>query len=327
MKLIGQLIASFDAKPLLATYVHSLKLRVRWMIQSQPHEDEMRTAANRVISRLTNVKELLFFVVYWGKLPALLKASFIDLIRAPSLTRISFTGFSMPTFTELVSVLSHAKHAKVLHIDLEIRYIHDVPFLESETRKTSQPPRSIQLNELTLGVEPRYITWFQKDWCPFEVRNLQMLRFTMFGSSIETIGLVKLAGGNLRELQLTDSKLSSRLCILFCYLYSVNIHFFRLEQLSWIHAQPKYPFYRCVQGTNSLGWCCCHSGRLQASPQSGRKELSFTTFNYQSIPPRRWIWPGITIWHWSFRTMGCDWCTISETGVCFTRNSAVRLGF
>lgn len=207
MEFTRQLIASFDAKPVLATYVRSLELEVRW--PRQPHEDKMRIAATRVIRRLTNVKEVFFYVIYWGYLPASLKATFTDLLRAPSLTRISMRGFSMPTFTELASFLSHAEHVKVLNLDIAVNDCFDVTFLESEFLKTSYPPRSIQLNELTLSVDRQFIPWFRKDWCPFAIQNLQTLHLDS-GTFIDKIGLLKLAGENLRELQLMDLKPSGK---------------------------------------------------------------------------------------------------------------------
>lgn len=169
MKLTGQLISSFDANPLLATYVQSLELR--GIIQT--YEDRMDNAAN-IIRRLTNVKELSFFAIYWGVLSPSLKASLADLFSAPPLTQISFNGVCMPTFSELAAILSHAKYLKVLNLGVAF-YDKDAVTLELEAEQTGLAPCSTQLNELTLDVDSGLITWFQKNHCLFDVGDLHML--------------------------------------------------------------------------------------------------------------------------------------------------------
>ncbi|KAE9397844.1 hypothetical protein BT96DRAFT_1020507 [Gymnopus androsaceus JB14] len=122
-----------------------------------------------------------------------------NVCQAPSVTRFSTIDSWFRTFAELVSLLSRMRNLKVLAVDMSC-FDWNVPnsLSELEIEEASLPPRSIQLEELRLGIIPCFMTWFQRDWCPFDVHHLNSLDIP---SEVDMVTL-QYFGTGLRELTL-----------------------------------------------------------------------------------------------------------------------------
>ncbi|KAE9397890.1 hypothetical protein BT96DRAFT_995451 [Gymnopus androsaceus JB14] len=195
--------ALFSEKPYLASYVRLLELRSSGQYKV-PMPKVVYTATASLVQRLSEVKELKFHDFGWNTLPPLLKAVLTELCKAPSVTQFSATKFDITTFTELASLLSNMKNLKVLDVNVAYRN-GTVPrsLTKSETK-----PRCIQLSDLRLinsyshnGVRP-LMTWFQQDWCPFEVRHLNSLETT----TRVNMATLQYCCTNLRELKLKQHR-------------------------------------------------------------------------------------------------------------------------
>ncbi|KAE9408062.1 hypothetical protein BT96DRAFT_1013544 [Gymnopus androsaceus JB14] len=186
--------ALFLEKPYLASYVRTLEL------QSFAHAaTPVYTATASLVQRLSEVKKLIFHFVEWKSLPPLLKAVLTEICKAPSVTHFCAIQFELPTFAELASLLSGMKNLKVLDASVvceDSKVPNSLP--ESEMK-----PRHIQLSDLrfTSSFLP-FTTWFQQDWCPFEVGNLNSLEIT---SEVDIVTL-QYFGTNLRQLKLRQTR-------------------------------------------------------------------------------------------------------------------------
>ncbi|KAE9392234.1 hypothetical protein BT96DRAFT_1023698 [Gymnopus androsaceus JB14] len=171
------------ANPRLASYVQSLKLyNFGFYSSGEAIVDSLHAAAARIVHRLSKVNKVQ--------------------LSAPSLTQVYLSDFSLFTLAELSSLLGHATHLKVLHVEKDRHSRDGLSILQSPVEE-SGAPQSIQLDQLGFG---RYfarfdllLTWLQQDWCPFDVRNVRVLRI---GPSPEASEMVRYLGRNLRELEL-----------------------------------------------------------------------------------------------------------------------------
>ncbi|KAE9383420.1 hypothetical protein BT96DRAFT_1009206 [Gymnopus androsaceus JB14] len=204
----------FAAKPYLASSVQSLEL---WRFGESSGQPEVwYTAAASVLQRLSNVNNLSFCEIRWNALPPFLRSALTELF-TKSLIRVSFLGpFRIETFAELASLLSRAAHLKILDAavfswEWDVRDIPTYSDSESNLEGTNHPlPRSIPLEQLKLhlDIDP-FMTWFQQDGCPFQVDTLQLLSVNLvFLLSPIFTDLLRVAGRNLRVLELTDMKVS-----------------------------------------------------------------------------------------------------------------------
>ncbi|KAE9398593.1 hypothetical protein BT96DRAFT_994656 [Gymnopus androsaceus JB14] len=204
LKTARHLDALFSEKPYLASYVWSLELQ-SFRRYKVPMPKVVYTATASLVQRLSEVKELKFHYFEWNTLPPLLKAVLTELCKAPSVTQFSATEFDITTFTELASLLSNMKNLKVLDVNVAYRN-GTVPRLlpKSETK-----PQCIQLSDLRLiggyshgnSVRP-LMTWFQQDWCPFEVRHLNSLEITTWVNMVT----LQYCCTNLQELKLIEHR-------------------------------------------------------------------------------------------------------------------------
>ncbi|KAE9394292.1 hypothetical protein BT96DRAFT_998673 [Gymnopus androsaceus JB14] len=193
LKTTRHLDTLFAEKPYLASYVRSLELRSF----TQSSKAVCTTTAS-LVRRLSNLNSLSFDYVHWESMPALLKAALTDICQAPSITRFSAVDFYTPSFAKLASLLSHMRNLKMLHVSIYNGHIGwNVPN-SSSFQKASHPPRSIQLDELQLHNVPGLMPWFQRDWCPFETRDLNSLVIT---GEVDMANL-QYFGTDLRELTL-----------------------------------------------------------------------------------------------------------------------------
>ncbi|KAE9388007.1 hypothetical protein BT96DRAFT_1025621 [Gymnopus androsaceus JB14] len=186
--LTGRLDALFIEKPHLASYVQSVQLR-GFAGENQPE------------AFIPTCRQL-------GHPVAFAKTALTAVFRAPSLTQISLARFDISAFAELASLLSYSVHLKVL--DASVVSEHwDVPnpLIVDIAAGTTSQPRSIHLHELMLSRHIHPLTiWFRKESCPFEVRNLQVLRLSGVEFS-QMIDLVQYVGENLSELQIMSLQL------------------------------------------------------------------------------------------------------------------------
>ncbi|KAE9383073.1 hypothetical protein BT96DRAFT_930037 [Gymnopus androsaceus JB14] len=186
-----------------ASYVQLLKLyNFYGYLVEEATVTFLHAAAALIIQRLSKarVNKVHISGVAWYRLRISLKSALTDIFRAPSLTEVQLFYFPIFTFAELAS--GYATHLKVLHVsgDWDIRDGSSI--LQSHMEK-SVAPRSIQLDQLGLGYIPRFdfLTWLQQDSCPFDVRNLQVLRI---GINPYASAMVRYLGRSLRELELLE---------------------------------------------------------------------------------------------------------------------------
>lgn len=172
---INSLAVVLTEKPSLASYIRYLELR-RASIGNWVVLLALFDLWTTLVEGLSNVKQILFCRVSWDGLPAPFKKAMADLFRTPSLTHVSLTEFTIHGYAELTSFLSHATRLKVLaacKVTLENRSKYPTP--EGTT------PRSIRLDELEFTNDSHLLMdWFQQDSCPFEIRDLQVLRLDRF---------------------------------------------------------------------------------------------------------------------------------------------------
>ncbi|KAE9397825.1 hypothetical protein BT96DRAFT_1020492 [Gymnopus androsaceus JB14] len=200
LKTTRHLDTLFAEKPYLASYVRSLKLK-RFLTQTDYDNKQVTvpevvyTAAASLVRRLSNLSSLSFDYVFWEGLPPLLQAALTE-ICAASLTQFSASYFYIPTFAELVSLLSCMRSLKILDVRVECDDWNVPSSLSSDTE-----PQRIQLSNLRLGFCRPFITWFQQDGCPFEVRNLNLLEI----DSDETTEILQYLDISLKELKLHNT--------------------------------------------------------------------------------------------------------------------------
>ncbi|KAJ3856200.1 hypothetical protein EV368DRAFT_78960 [Lentinula lateritia] len=130
--------------------------------------------------------------------------SVTDVFKTSSLTAVSLSHFSITSFNQLASLLSQSSCLSVLKIDFLHCHNGDAP-----APIANCPPRSIQLDQRLhfRFVNMRtFVTWFQQDTCPLEIRNLQTLhihiRHTTAPDYEDTAFLLQYIGSNLQELEL-----------------------------------------------------------------------------------------------------------------------------
>ncbi|KAE9397852.1 hypothetical protein BT96DRAFT_1020512 [Gymnopus androsaceus JB14] len=194
-----RLDALFSEKPHLASYVRSLKL-TSFLVDydTEPAMPaEACTATASLVQRLSEVNKLAFCFLEWEILPPLLKVALTELCKASSLTQFTTINFEIPTFTELASLLNDMRSLKVLVLHVSM-YSDHWDALNSLPESVTKP-RRIQLTDLRLiSYVHRFMTWFQQDWCPFDVRRLNSLEI---GREVDMAAL-QYCGTNLRELKL-----------------------------------------------------------------------------------------------------------------------------
>lgn len=242
---LTRLTTFFDAKPHLATYVRSLMLHD---FDHRAKEVHIPTAV--IIQRLSAVKELSFDSVNWTLLSPLLKEALTNLVKAPSMTRLSLCKFSTREFSELGTLLSLAIHLKTL------RVLESTPQSPICKITTPSPPRSIKLDDLLLQIEspephhhpPSGLTfseWLQEEYCAFEVGCLKTLHIRHNQLDHPLIAsMLQQAGGSLGELELQDTcqrTVTERMLFAAYYLDSFTDFIFSFKCCaSWIYTQPAY---------------------------------------------------------------------------------------
>lgn len=196
---IGQLNASFNTSPHLASYVQSLGLLT---LRSIP--ETLDTLLVAIIQRVSGVKRLSLCDVDWTGLSPLLRESLTDMFRAPSLIHLSLPVFDISSFTELTSLLSQMTQLKSLHVDPfcgnwdAMGFVPDL-LAQSKGTGTSLPRSTLQhlgLGSLTRGRE--MAQWFQHESCPHQVENISSLEIysNIYSETLQYFG------ANLRELKL-----------------------------------------------------------------------------------------------------------------------------
>ncbi|KAE9392260.1 hypothetical protein BT96DRAFT_277575 [Gymnopus androsaceus JB14] len=132
--------------PHLASYVQSLVLQ----FGNATITEALNDVTASIVQQLSNVNSLSLSFVFWDRFSLPLQVALKDIFRAPSLTRVTLYEFSIPTFHELASLLSHATHLKALCVQVDCGY--DMPRSAIDAiGATSFPPRSIQLDRLQFG--------------------------------------------------------------------------------------------------------------------------------------------------------------------------------
>ncbi|KAE9395716.1 hypothetical protein BT96DRAFT_922653, partial [Gymnopus androsaceus JB14] len=202
-------INAIFANPRLASYVQSMKLQqftASWT--NETLIASLHAAAASIVQRLPNVNMLSLESVTWEALSPLLKVALTDVFKTPSLTQIAFFMVSVPNFAQLASLLSHATHLRVLCPDVWYDNISIPVELNVDVIvASSHPPRSIQLDLLQFRRPSSsvhvdiFLNWFQRDDCPFDVQNLQLLSIRLCTKSS---AMLQFLGRNLRELELLD---------------------------------------------------------------------------------------------------------------------------
>ncbi|KAE9391647.1 hypothetical protein BT96DRAFT_1023975 [Gymnopus androsaceus JB14] len=195
----GRLSALFFEKPHLALYVRELYLGGRhYRARDQAEGLEV------LLNATTDI------------LSPLLKTTLTGLFN--SLTRVSLSIYSIRTFAELVSLLSHGTSLKVLDIDMfcsdgvwDLVPLSVPEFDIEETGATNHPVRSTQLDKLRFSeVDDAgisfFLAWFQRNSCLFDVQHLRALCLEVsFDMIVKTLQYV---GRNLSELELRLPKIS-----------------------------------------------------------------------------------------------------------------------
>ncbi|KAE9390183.1 hypothetical protein BT96DRAFT_1024684 [Gymnopus androsaceus JB14] len=196
--------------PRLASYVQSLEL----------HRFIEPSSSEAIIGSLHAIAASI--VQHLSKLNFLRINYPLYMLRDASLIQLRFDRVLIPTFPELVSLLSCAAHLKVLNVDRDWNdgwHWHAARALNSSILQTdfanvgvdarSVGARSILLDELQFESSvwhiDMFLTWFRQDSCPFDIQNLRLLRI---GSGAHTSAMLKYAGRNLRELELLESSLN-----------------------------------------------------------------------------------------------------------------------
>lgn len=198
----AQLVASFEAKPDLASYVRCLELQgFDNGILTHGGWDEWDTlcdSATRVLRRLSNFKKISLVWSCWDHLAPTLKAALIGIF-TPLLTEISLNVFDMRAFADLVSLLNHLTHLEVLMVlDLSCRDWD----MSIHTDIINPPPGSIQLRKLVLD-NPDFMSWFLQGSRPFgldKLQSLQTSRNAIAGHQIAS--MLQQIGGSLVKLKL-----------------------------------------------------------------------------------------------------------------------------
>ncbi|KAE9400938.1 hypothetical protein BT96DRAFT_619575 [Gymnopus androsaceus JB14] len=172
---LEQLIAMFDEKPYLASYVCSLEV-----VHYRPEDffsQEATPLAAQVIQRLSKVKHVLLYHCEKVILSdfSILREALYDLFNLPSLTRVTVQECRFGTFAEVASLLSHATHLKALTIDSLGCFDTDLP--TSSDLMPNLPPKSIKLDEFVVTAGAFSLTpWFEQESCPFQVQDLHFFR-------------------------------------------------------------------------------------------------------------------------------------------------------
>jgi hypothetical protein len=231
-----RLIEIFDTSPHIATYVRSLELRQfekpSRTLGAKYQYEALHASTAAVVERLTNIKNLTFFRLNWATLAPSLKIALAGAFKVPSVTRVTLSLFAIAKFAELTCLLSHVQHLKVLKITFLACSNWNVPespllkLAEEEEEgkdsgfKPARPvPRSIRLDQLLhfhLVNVRAFTTWFQQDWCPFEVQNLHTLQLHR-STTVDYYGtafMLQYIGANLRELELHGPFRSHQLDVL-----------------------------------------------------------------------------------------------------------------
>lgn len=202
LKVTTHLIALFDEKPHLASYVRALELQD--YVRKSPtltvgDQDAVHASTTQVIQRLTSLNELSFTNVNWNSLSPLLKNALINRFSG-AVTQLSFTSFSINEFSQLTSLLDHVINLKVLRVE----NLHCVYHDRSVSNPRGSPlPRSIQLDKLVLGRgNMPLVTWMQQESCPFGLQRLQSLRIspTLLKSQMSALMLQQHVGDSITKL-------------------------------------------------------------------------------------------------------------------------------
>lgn len=185
LKANSRLIEAIEANPRLGTYVRSLDLTLTSPSPNTTIDqlEALYTSTAGVIQRLPNVDTLTFLQLDWDMISPLLRDALSHTLMAPSLTRVHFNVFCIRQFSQWTSLVSQMTRLKVFEVDSLVCNNWDmpnVPVAGSSYPGTSS--RSIQLNDLSLYRTSVVVTfWFLMDSCPFEIRNLRTLVFTVSG--------------------------------------------------------------------------------------------------------------------------------------------------
>ncbi|KAJ3729618.1 hypothetical protein C8R42DRAFT_171518 [Lentinula raphanica] len=199
-----QLIQTFDRKPFLMVCVRTLELKQFGQIVpgNFVHRKEMLyTSTTQLIKRLHNLKSLLFFQGRWDLLSLELQEALMHLFNQPSLTRVTLSFFSILSLQNLASLLSQATNLQVLKLHFPHCYDWGCP----TTPPIDHPSRSIRLDQ-SLCVRSRniraFVTWFQHDSCPFEIRELRSLELDVIKppNDAEFASMLRYTGGHLQDL-------------------------------------------------------------------------------------------------------------------------------
>ncbi|KAF9071888.1 hypothetical protein BDP27DRAFT_1418698 [Rhodocollybia butyracea] len=216
-----RLLLIFDENPRIPTYIRSLELlqfdkfeRTRLPVIPQVNSEEFHASTARVISRLSNVENLLFLSVNWAQFSPVLKAAVVNLFSAPSITRVTLSMIAIPKFAELASLLGCIKNLKALKVSFLTCTDWDVPVPEESLEEDNAlismnpaPPKSIHLDQLlhfhSVNVRS-FAAWFQQPSCPIEIQNLQSLQIhrSITFDYQGTAFMLELVGNSLRELEL-----------------------------------------------------------------------------------------------------------------------------
>ncbi|KAE9402565.1 hypothetical protein BT96DRAFT_918090 [Gymnopus androsaceus JB14] len=254
LKTNSLLIASFNEKPYLASYVRALELiHFPTVLQPTPNVSPLWkalcTSTTRVIRHLSNVESILFKEFHWHSITIspLLEEALVNILKAPSLTRIFLHDFL--STSDLTSLLAYPAHLKALKVEWA-KYPQVEPTLDNTTKAA---PQSIQLDQLLLQIEQKpfhtfddLVDWFQHKACPFDLRHLRSLQ--IYHSRLDhhrAAYLLQQAGGNLRELELQGLYPNEKPLDVLHLGYTSKLHTLKLSRvfqtelyspIPWIHS-------------------------------------------------------------------------------------------
>lgn len=200
-----------DEKPVLVTYVLCLELQsLNFDGEGTTYnkKDAVCVSVAGVVNRLSKVRKLSMVCVDWDTLSSTLETALTGMLSAPSMIDLTLDDFTIPTLSDLISLLSHAVYLKALKGQ-------DVMFIKESggsTNYTGPSPGCIRLDTLFFGgSEFAFLAWFQQQSCFFRFENLRSLKIWVpFPGGFEiTAFLLQQAGHNLIELELYHLSITS----------------------------------------------------------------------------------------------------------------------
>lgn len=204
---IYRLIVSLDEKPILASYVQCLELQnFDGVGKATPgyRINDACTSVAEVVNRLSRVRKLSMFCIKWEGLSSMLRTALTSMFSAPSITKITFHSFTIPTITDFASLLGywellgHSVHLKALDLV-------NVIFSKESSANINHTGPSLKLDTIAFGgSEPTFLLWLQQRSCPLRFENLRSLKTWVksSGNYEITTFVLQQAGSSLTKLEL-----------------------------------------------------------------------------------------------------------------------------